>query len=128
MLTTARCCHAGNADQQAIQALQYELDQQRQSYESLSEQLDEAHEQALYASNDARMWEEAYTQTVNADLERENGELLFDNKQLHEDVAQATRRGEYRLLVPIVSLCMPSCKRHVFEKHRQKILKLYRHF
>lgn len=73
---------------------------QRQSYESLSEQLDEAHEQALYAANDARLWEEAYSQTVNADLERENGELLFSNKQLEENVARATRCGAYRLLVP----------------------------
>ena len=100
MLTTARFYRAGNADQQQIQALHHELAEQRQSYEALVEQLDEANEQALCAANDARLWEEAYTQTVNADLERENGELLFSNKQLEEDVARANRCGAYRLLVP----------------------------
>ena len=49
------------------------------------EQLHEAHEQALSAANDAELWQEVYSQTANANLERVNGELLYSNKQLHEE-------------------------------------------
>lgn len=105
MLDIARRRLAGDADQQTLHALQHELNQQRQSYESLSKQLDEAHKQAYYAAEDAELWQEAYSQTVEAELERVNGELLHRNRQLQEDVAQATRHGEYSLSVPEVSPC-----------------------
>ena len=40
------------------------------------------------------MWQGAYVQTVEADLERQNGELLQENKQLKEQLKQAVAAAE----------------------------------
>lgn len=40
------------------------------------------------------MWQGAYLQTVEADLERQNGELLHENIQLKEKLKQAVAAAE----------------------------------
>ena len=57
-------------------------------------------EQTLWADNDAEMWQGAYYQTARA--ERENAQLLYQNRQLKEEVEQAlaaaARAGESPLV------------------------------
>ncbi len=69
---------AGNL--QNLQSLQRQLDEKTSECESLQEE-------TIWANNDAEMWEGAYYQTVSA--ERENAQLMYDNKQLKEEVDRA---------------------------------------
>ena len=87
---------AGNVGLQDLQNLQRQLDEKTIECESLEGSLDRAMEQTLWANNDAEMWQGAYYQTVSA--ERENAQLLYENRQLKVEVeqalAEAARAGE----------------------------------
>jgi len=91
---------AGNVGLQDLQNLQRQLDEKTIECESLEGSLDRAMEQTLWANNDAEMWQGAYYQTVSA--ERENAQLLYENRQLKEEVEQAlaaaARAGESPLV------------------------------
>ncbi len=93
---------AGNVGTQDLQILQRRLDEKTTECESLEGSLEEALDQAVCATNDAEMWQGAYQQTVSADLERQNGELMYENRQLKEEVkrvlAAAERAGESPLV------------------------------
>ncbi len=85
---------AGNAGMQDLQNLQRQLDEKTIECESLEGSLEEALDQAVCATNDAEMWHGAYQQTVEADLERQNGKLLYENRQLRAEVKQAQAATE----------------------------------
>ncbi|KAL0054754.1 hypothetical protein WJX82_001889 [Trebouxia sp. C0006] len=77
----------GNVGLQDLQNLQRQLDEKTIECESLEDSLNRAMEQTLWADNDAEMWQGAYYQTARA--ERENAQLLYQNRQLKEEVEQA---------------------------------------
>ena len=85
---------AGGVGAQDLQILQRQLDEKTTECKSLEGSLAEALRQAICASNDAEMWQGAYLQTVEADLERQNGELLHENRQLKEKLKQAVAAAE----------------------------------
>ncbi|DBA76099.1 TPA: hypothetical protein ACH3X1_009843 [Trebouxia sp. C0004] len=72
----------GNVGTQDLQNVQRQLNEKTIEFESLEGSLQDALGQACWAINDAEMWQGAYQQTVSADLERENGKLLYDNREL----------------------------------------------
>ncbi|KAL0027993.1 hypothetical protein WJX79_009296 [Trebouxia sp. C0005] len=84
----------GNDGTRDFQTLQRQLEEKISECESLEGSLEEALEQAVCATNDAEMWHGAYQQTVNADLERQNGELLCEIRQLKEEVERAMAAAE----------------------------------
>ncbi len=89
---------------QDLQNLQCQLEEKTTECESLEGSLDRALEQAVWATNDAEMWQGAYQQTVSADLERQNGELLYQNRQLKEEVERALAAAEQAGESPLVFL------------------------
>ena len=91
-------------DLQDLQNLQRQLEEKTTECESLEGSLDRALEQAVWATNDAEMWQGAYQQTVSADLERQNGELLYQNRQLKEEVKRALAAAEQAGESPLVFL------------------------
>lgn len=95
---------AGNDGTRDFQNLQRQLEEKISECESLEGSLEEALEQAVCATNDAEMWHGAYQQTVSADLERQNGELLCENRQLKEEVERAMAAAERAGECPLVFL------------------------
>ena len=85
---------AGSVGMQDLQNLQRQLVEQTTECESLEGSLERAVRQAVWAINDAEMWQGAYQQTASADLERENGELLYENRQLRAEVKRALAAAE----------------------------------
>ncbi|KAL0018833.1 hypothetical protein WJX77_008429 [Trebouxia sp. C0004] len=91
---------ASNVGTQDLQNVQRQLNEKTIECESLEGSLQDALGQAFLAINDAEMWQGAYQQTVSADLERENGKLLCDNRELRAEVKRAqaaTERADRRL-------------------------------
>lgn len=81
---------AGDVSLQDLQHLQRQLDEKTTECEELESSLDSAMAETLYATNDAELWQGAYHQTVSADLERQNGELLGENFELKQEVKRAS--------------------------------------
>ncbi len=95
---------AGGVGAQDLQILQRQLDEKTTECKSLKGSRDEAMRQAICASNDADLWQGAYQQAVEADLEGQNGELLQENRQLKEKLEQAVAAAERAGESPMVIL------------------------